>query len=103
MVRRLAELLLSGAIMNTALQPHEAHIPYVLQVWGVGREEGRREEGRERGREREGGGGREGGRERGGRERKREREGEKDGEGEREGREKDVLQDIGIILLYIVL
>jgi len=29
---RAADVLLSGAVMNRIFQPHEAHIPYVLQV-----------------------------------------------------------------------
>ena len=29
---RLADLLLSGAILNQVLQPYEAHVPYILQV-----------------------------------------------------------------------
>lgn len=29
---RLSDLLLAGAIMNQMLQPHEAHIPFPLQV-----------------------------------------------------------------------
>ena len=29
---RLSDLLLAGAIMNQVLQPHEAHIPFPLQV-----------------------------------------------------------------------
>jgi hypothetical protein len=29
---RAADLLLGGAVMNKAFQPHESHIPYVLQV-----------------------------------------------------------------------
>lgn len=32
MIYRLADLLLSGAVMNISLQPHESHIPFVLQV-----------------------------------------------------------------------
>ncbi|XP_063709325.1 DNA polymerase zeta catalytic subunit [Culicoides brevitarsis] len=31
LVRRVANLLLSGAIMNRSFQPHESHIPYILQ------------------------------------------------------------------------
>ena len=30
---RLSDLLLSGAVMNTSFQPHEAHIPFPLQVY----------------------------------------------------------------------
>ena len=29
---RLSELLLGGAVLNKVFQPHEAHIPYLLQV-----------------------------------------------------------------------
>ena len=29
---RAADVLLSGAVMNRVFQPHEVHIPYVLQV-----------------------------------------------------------------------
>ena len=29
---RLSDLLLAGAVMNQVLQPHEAHIPFPLQV-----------------------------------------------------------------------
>lgn len=32
LIKRLADLLLAGAVMNTAMQPHESHIPYVLQA-----------------------------------------------------------------------
>ena len=28
---RLADLLVAGVVMNQALQPHESHIPFVLQ------------------------------------------------------------------------
>lgn len=31
LVPRLAELLPAGVLMGTVLQPHEAHIPFVLQ------------------------------------------------------------------------
>ncbi|XP_071800751.1 DNA polymerase zeta catalytic subunit-like [Asterias amurensis] len=31
MVKRAVELLQSGAVMNKVFQPHEAHIPYILQ------------------------------------------------------------------------
>jgi hypothetical protein len=31
-VSRVAELLLAGTVMNRVFQPHETHIPYVLQV-----------------------------------------------------------------------
>ena len=31
-IDRLADLLLAGAVMNQALQCHESHIPFVLQV-----------------------------------------------------------------------
>ena len=30
--RRVVELLQKGAVMNRIFQPHEAHIPYILQV-----------------------------------------------------------------------
>lgn len=33
MVKRICELLQSGAIMNKFYQPHEAHIPYLLQLF----------------------------------------------------------------------
>ncbi|XP_052087606.1 uncharacterized protein LOC127724637 isoform X3 [Mytilus californianus] len=33
MVRKAADLLLGGAVMNKAFQPHEAHIPYILQMF----------------------------------------------------------------------
>ncbi|XP_029398361.1 DNA polymerase zeta catalytic subunit isoform X4 [Mus pahari] len=33
MVKRICELLQSGAIMNKCYQPHEAHIPYLLQLF----------------------------------------------------------------------
>uniref|UniRef100_A0A9L0TID8 DNA polymerase zeta catalytic subunit n=1 Tax=Equus caballus TaxID=9796 RepID=A0A9L0TID8_HORSE len=33
MVKRICELLQSGAIMNRYYQPHEAHIPYLLQLF----------------------------------------------------------------------
>ncbi|KAM5327186.1 DNA polymerase zeta catalytic subunit isoform 3-T6 [Glossophaga mutica] len=33
MVKRICELLQSGAIMNKFFQPHEAHIPYLLQLF----------------------------------------------------------------------
>ncbi|XP_054832300.1 DNA polymerase zeta catalytic subunit [Eublepharis macularius] len=33
MVRRVCELLQGGAIMNKSYQPHEAHIPYLLQLF----------------------------------------------------------------------
>ncbi|XP_028624823.1 DNA polymerase zeta catalytic subunit [Grammomys surdaster] len=33
MVKRICELLQSGAIMNKSYQPHEAHIPYLLQLF----------------------------------------------------------------------
>ncbi|XP_021512883.1 DNA polymerase zeta catalytic subunit isoform X2 [Meriones unguiculatus] len=33
MVKRVCELLQSGAIMNKFYQPHEAHIPYLLQLF----------------------------------------------------------------------
>ncbi|XP_051853508.1 DNA polymerase zeta catalytic subunit [Antechinus flavipes] len=33
MVKRICELLQSGAIMNKYYQPHEAHIPYLLQLF----------------------------------------------------------------------
>ncbi|XP_016072971.1 PREDICTED: DNA polymerase zeta catalytic subunit isoform X1 [Miniopterus natalensis] len=33
MVKRICELLQSGAIMNRFYQPHEAHIPYLLQLF----------------------------------------------------------------------
>ena len=29
---RVADLLLGGAVFNKVFQPHEAHIPYLLQV-----------------------------------------------------------------------
>jgi DNA polymerase zeta len=29
---RAADLLLAGAVMNQEFQPHEAHVPYNLQV-----------------------------------------------------------------------
>ena len=29
---RLSDLLLAGAVMGRSFQPHEAHIPYMLQV-----------------------------------------------------------------------
>jgi DNA polymerase zeta len=32
LIKRLAELLLSGAILNRVMQPYEAHVPYILQV-----------------------------------------------------------------------
>lgn len=32
-MKRVTELLNSGSIMNTCLQPHEAHIPYILQFF----------------------------------------------------------------------
>lgn len=28
---RIADILLAGAVMSTPLQPHEAHLPYLLQ------------------------------------------------------------------------
>jgi DNA polymerase zeta len=31
MVRRAADLLATGAVMNQVLQPHEAHVPFELQ------------------------------------------------------------------------
>ena len=31
LVCRLAELLVAGVVMNEVLQPHEAHVPFVLQ------------------------------------------------------------------------
>ncbi|KAM5256763.1 DNA polymerase zeta catalytic subunit [Ctenodactylus gundi] len=33
MVRRICELLQSGAVMNKTYQPHEAHVPYLLQLF----------------------------------------------------------------------
>uniref|UniRef100_A0A8C3M260 DNA polymerase zeta catalytic subunit n=1 Tax=Chrysolophus pictus TaxID=9089 RepID=A0A8C3M260_CHRPC len=33
MVKRVCELLQGGAIMNKSYQPHEAHIPYLLQLF----------------------------------------------------------------------
>uniref|UniRef100_A0A8C7F9A8 DNA polymerase zeta catalytic subunit n=1 Tax=Oncorhynchus kisutch TaxID=8019 RepID=A0A8C7F9A8_ONCKI len=33
MVRRVCELLQGGAVMNKSYQPHEAHIPYLLQLF----------------------------------------------------------------------
>ncbi|KAM3602464.1 uncharacterized protein V6R79_004647 [Siganus canaliculatus] len=33
MVRRVCELLQSGAVMNKSYQPHEGHIPYLLQLF----------------------------------------------------------------------
>ncbi|XP_061668529.1 DNA polymerase zeta catalytic subunit isoform X2 [Syngnathoides biaculeatus] len=33
MVKRVCELLQSGAVMNKIYQPHEGHIPYLLQVF----------------------------------------------------------------------
>ncbi|XP_077366154.1 DNA polymerase zeta catalytic subunit isoform X2 [Festucalex cinctus] len=33
MVKRVCELLQSGAVMNTVYQPHEGHIPYLLQLF----------------------------------------------------------------------
>ncbi|XP_063402916.1 DNA polymerase zeta catalytic subunit-like [Mytilus trossulus] len=33
MVKKAADLLLGGAVMNKAFQPHEAHIPYILQMF----------------------------------------------------------------------
>ncbi|KAM5282957.1 DNA polymerase zeta catalytic subunit isoform 2-T2 [Hipposideros larvatus] len=33
MVKRICELLQSGAIMNKFYQPHEAHVPYLLQLF----------------------------------------------------------------------
>lgn len=33
MVKRLCELLQSGAVMNKTYQPHEGHIPYLLQLF----------------------------------------------------------------------
>lgn len=32
-VCRVADLLLAGVVMNRVIQPHESHIPYILQVW----------------------------------------------------------------------
>ena len=32
-IRKLADLLLGGGIMNTVFQPHESHIPYPLQMF----------------------------------------------------------------------
>ncbi|XP_059153946.1 uncharacterized protein LOC131939568 isoform X2 [Physella acuta] len=32
-VRKVADLLLGGAVMNKSFQPHEAHIPYPLQLF----------------------------------------------------------------------
>jgi len=29
---RAADVLLAGAVMNRVFQPHEVHIPYILQV-----------------------------------------------------------------------
>lgn len=31
--RRVCELLQSGAVMNRSYQPHEGHIPYLLQLF----------------------------------------------------------------------
>ncbi|XP_076024079.1 DNA polymerase zeta catalytic subunit isoform X1 [Genypterus blacodes] len=33
MVKRVCELLQSGAVMNKSFQPHEGHIPYLLQLF----------------------------------------------------------------------
>uniref|UniRef100_H3ANK2 DNA polymerase delta/zeta catalytic subunit N-terminal domain-containing protein n=1 Tax=Latimeria chalumnae TaxID=7897 RepID=H3ANK2_LATCH len=33
MVKRVCELLQGGAIMNKSYQPHEAHLPYLLQLF----------------------------------------------------------------------
>lgn len=33
MVKRVCELLQGGAVMNKSFQPHEAHIPYLLQLF----------------------------------------------------------------------
>ncbi|XP_010768314.1 DNA polymerase zeta catalytic subunit-like isoform X1 [Notothenia coriiceps] len=33
MVKRVCELLQSGAVMNKMYQPHEGHIPYLLQLF----------------------------------------------------------------------
>ncbi|CAN0016719.1 unnamed protein product [Lampetra fluviatilis] len=33
MVKRVSELLQGGAVMNKSFQPHDAHIPYVLQFF----------------------------------------------------------------------
>ncbi|KAI0225629.1 hypothetical protein LSAT2_023636 [Lamellibrachia satsuma] len=33
MVKRLADLLLGGAVLNKVFQPYEAHIPYLLQMF----------------------------------------------------------------------
>ncbi|TRY87734.1 hypothetical protein DNTS_031801 [Danionella cerebrum] len=33
MVKRLSELLQAGAVMNKSFQPHEAHIPFLLQLF----------------------------------------------------------------------
>ena len=30
---RVADLLLGGAVMNKVMQPYEAHIPYLLQLF----------------------------------------------------------------------
>ena len=30
---RAADMLLAGAIMKTSFQPHEAHVPFVLQMF----------------------------------------------------------------------
>jgi DNA polymerase zeta len=32
MTKKLSELLVAGVVMGTVLQPHEAHIPFVLQM-----------------------------------------------------------------------
>ncbi|XP_022248567.1 DNA polymerase zeta catalytic subunit-like isoform X1 [Limulus polyphemus] len=33
MTKRVAELLQTGAVMNKVIQPHEAHVPYILQFF----------------------------------------------------------------------
>ena len=33
MVKKVADLLLGGAVLNKVMQPHESHVPYNLQMF----------------------------------------------------------------------